>query len=498
MPSFPLDQEPWIPVEMLDGSSQEVSLTGAFKEAHRIRRLTGSPLEAAVLHRLLLAILHSACPVPNPRAWGRLWQEPEVAMASALKKVEEHKDRFDLYHEQHPFLQHPKLPPGTKPMAVLLYDRARGNNFIFFDGNSVEEPLPVPSAVAARGLLVNLAFGGSHKDMSNALDPGKDNKMLAGPLCVRLVVLIEGQNLAKTLLLNLLICDTVGLPAWERPLAGQASKTIPGGPCDRYTRMTRFIRLLPSESGSQALSTALHMGEAIVDPEVPQDPMMPLYLAADKKLKVQKIEAGRALWRSSHVLLNCKVKADAKPAQAMEQLETLASIGVVSRREPVGLRVLGVDGDAQGPVTNLWRDETLPFKLSVVADDDQFSRVVDAINKADEEARKLRSRIVGFALRYLKAALPNPKLEDAQKLADELAPGLNDYWSALAPMGEALGLGTIEPEHWADTVKSASKAALERAEEALPPNGRRFRAQFERSGAPEKTAKSKSKQEARS
>lgn len=499
MPSFPLDLEPWIPVEMLDGSSQEVSLTGAFKEAHRIRRLTGSPLEAAVLHRLLLAILHSACPVPNPRAWARLWQEPEAAMASALKKVEEHKDKFDLYHERHPFLQHPGLPPGTKPMAVLLYDRAQGNNPIFLDASSELEAQPVSSAEATRGLLVNLSFGGAHPDKSSPLSTGKDNTMYAGPLCARLVVIVEGGNLAKTLLLNLLADEKPGRLAWERRVAPHPGKAMVEGLCDRFTRMTRFIRLQPSESGGEAVSTALHMGEAIEDdPNLPQDPMMPLYLAADKKLKVQRLDADRALWRSSHVLLNSKSRPDSKPARAMEQLDSLASLGLLSRSETVGLRVMGVAGNAQGPKTDLWRDETLPFRLSVVADEARFSRLVTAVNTADEEAHKLRKRIFSFALRYLQAALPNPKPEDAQKLADELAPGLNDYWSALAPMGEALGLGSIKPEAWQAAAKAASTAAFEKAVEALPPSGRRFRAQFERSGAPEKTAKSKSKQEAKS
>lgn len=496
MPSFPLDQSPWIPVEMLDGSTQEVSLSGALSEAHRIRRLAGSPLEAAVLHRLLLAILHWACDVPDPDAWAALWQEPRSAMNAALERIRKESGIFDLYDDERPFLQHPLLAPGTKPMAVLLYDRAQGNNPVFLDASTEDDALPASSAESARGLLVNLAFGGAHPDKSSPLSRGKDNTMFAGPLCARLIVVVEGQNLAKTLVLNLLYGEKAGKPAWERLVPPHPGKTLSEGLADRYTRLTRFIRLLPSEDGSQAISTALHMGEALDDdPELPQDPMIPQYLAADKKMKVQRLDPDRALWRSSHVLLNCKSKDVARPAKAMEQLAALAAIREINEKEPVGLRVLGVAGNAQGPKTDLWRDEILPFSLSVVADDNRFTRLVEAVSFAEEEGQKLRRRIYSFALRYLKTAQPNPDPKDVQQLCDELAPGLNDYWSVLAPQGEELGLGQIERAEWEKTVTSASRAAYEKAVEGIPPSGRRYRAQFERASSAEKTAKTKSKKE---
>jgi CRISPR type I-E-associated protein CasA/Cse1 len=417
-------------------------------------------------------------------------------MSAALKKVEEQKEKFDLYNAEHPFLQHPGLKPGSKPMAVLLYDRAQGNNPIFLDASAEAEPQPTSSAEAVRGLLVNLSFGGSHPDKSNPLSTGKENTMYAGPLCARLVVIVEGESLIKTLLLNLLVGEKAGQPAWERPIPPHPAKKRAEGLCDRYTRMTRFIRLQPSESGDQALSTALHMGEAIDDdPDLLIDPMMPLYLAADKKLKVQRIDPGRALWRSSHVLLNCRSRTDARPAKAMEELSEKSLEAGLTASEPVGLRVLGVAGNAQGPTTVLWRDETLPFNLSVVADESKFANVVQAISFADDEGQRLRKRIFSFAMKYLQVASPSPKSEDGQQLADEIAPGLQEYWSRLSLKGAVLGLGAIDPEQWEMEVNAASKAAFEKAVEAIPPSGRRYRAQFERPSSPDRSAKSKAKSE---
>ncbi|MDX2064744.1 MAG: type I-E CRISPR-associated protein Cse1/CasA [Fimbriimonadaceae bacterium] len=492
MASFRLDLEPWIPAEWVDGTSGEVSLRDTFRHATQIRRIQGTPLEVAVLYRLLFAVFHRAFEIEEFDGWTESWHNPTQALSAAENYVEQiGADCFDLYHSERPFMQHPQLSPGKKPLAVLLFDRAQGNNPVFLDASREQDLTPVASNIVARGLLVNMAFGGSHPDKSNPLNNGKETTMYAGPLCARLVVILEGATLAETLLLNRIAGTPIGRPAWERPLPSRSTKSAAEGIADRFTRTTRFVRLLPSEDGRQSISCALHMGEQINEDGEPEDPMMPLYLASDKKMKVARLDADRAVWRSSHVLLNTdKGNPEFRPAAAMVQFGQLSDF-YLDQPPIVNLRVTGFAGDAQGPTPEVWRDESLPFRISLGDDTAQFAKIKGAIDYADSAAEKLRGRLFAFAKRYLEASIPNPDSNDARRLAESLSPRLEPFWSRLAHDGERLGLtDEIAAEDWEKKVNEASARAFAQAVNALPLNGRRLRAQFDH-GGPHATNKKK-------
>lgn len=477
MPSYRLDIEGWIPVEMQDGSIEELSLSQVFARASKIKRITGNPLEVAVLYRLLLAITHRVAAPGDTSDWISHWHDRYALMSAAQVYVEQSADHFDLYHHERPFGQHPELEPGQKPVSVLLYERAQGNNPVFFDASHEEHLYAIDSGTAARAMLVNFAFGGAHPDKSNPLSTGKENTMFAGPLCARLVAIVEGDALDKTLVLNLIAGEPSGTLSWEQASAPHPTKSEPDGICDRYTRKTRFIRLRPSEDGQRCLSVALHMGEQLQeDEERPRDPMIPLYLAKDKKLKVQRLDPDRALWRSSHVLFNCRSGPDSEPIRALDQLAPLVERGKFPSDERVSLRIVGVSGNAQGPKTDLWRDESLPFAISVVADERRFADLKEAISLAEQVATRLRGRVYDLAKAYISASVPSPDPADVGKLADELAPGLRDYWSAIAPRGERLALQPLDPETWSRDLEKAAKQTLVKASDRLPANAHRFRA----------------------
>ena len=480
MITYRLDQEPWIPVKLTNGTQTEVSLSEVFRQAQEIRAIAGNPPEVAVLHRLLLAIFQRAVPLQGDDPWEEAYQQPANPLGVAAEYVTRLGPTcFDLFHPENPFMQHPRLAPGDKPMAVILYDRAAGNNPVFLDASQEAGATSIPSGIAARALLVNMAFGGSHPDKSNPLSSGKENTMYAGPLCARMVVIVEGQNLAQNLLLNSLVEEKVGTAAWERQMAEHPKKSKAEGIADRYTRTTRFVRLRPSHDGRHCLSVALHMGEQIEESDEPDDPMMPLYVAKDGKFKVQRLDPERALWRSSHVLFNAQADPkNGRPARALAQLRRLASTGLIPSDQAVGLRVVGVAGNAQGPTTELWRDEVLPFSLSLVQDDAAYARLEQAVKLAHDAEEKLRKRIYRFAARYLQAAIPNPDPKDVARLAESLDPGHHRFWSALAPEGEKLGLAKIDPEKWQETVNAASNRAYEQAVNRIPVSGRRLQAQY--------------------
>jgi CRISPR system Cascade subunit CasA len=488
MPSYRLDLEPWIPVQWKDGRNGEVSLADIFRQAPLIRRIQGTPLEVAVLHRLIFAIFHRAHPLESSSSWLQAWDDRSAPLESATQYVSERgKECFDLYHRDRPFMQHPRLLPGDKPVAVLQYERAQGNNPVFLDASQEGDQLTISSATAARALLVNMAFGGSHPDKSNPLSTGKEDTMYAGPLCARLVVILEGSTLDQTLLLNRIIGEPVGRPAWERPMPDHPTSTESEGIADRYSRTTRFIRLRLSESGQECRSVALHMGERIEEGDEPEDPMMPQYFAeSDKKMKVQRLHADKALWRSSNVLLSMRPEdRKCRPARALAQFGELCAEYI---DPPVGinLRVTGVAGNAQGPTTDIWRDECLPFCVAVRGDTDLAANIMAAIEFAETEAEALKKRLYSFAKRYMEAAVPNPDKKDVIRLSESLAPGLASYWAELAHDGERLGLGVTSKESWEEKVRIASKKTFEQAVEMLPVSGRRLQAQYGRASSADK------------
>lgn len=478
-PSFRLDQQPWIPCVMQDGSFCELSLLDVLRQSRQIQRIAGNPLETATILRLLLAIAHVVGTPQDEFEWLDIWKAADQHLERMIAYVEQRADVFDLYDADRPFAQHPRLEYGSTTPAVLVYERAQGNNQVFLDHSRVDDPQPLTSAEAARALLVAHAYGGSGTGSNNPLNGGKKDSMLAGPLCARLIGVVEGQNLLDTIVLNLASNVRCGKPAWERPVCTGPSKTPSQGVADLYTRNTRAVRLTPNEDGSRCVAVAIFQGEAVAnDEDAPIDPMIPRYRASDKRFKPVRLNPDRAMWRDAHVLLAASSAATAIPIRALPTLRVLASSKLLSEGA-VSLRILGIAADAQGPVTSLWRDETLPFGLSVITDDARYAAMTRAVALAEEYAIRTRKRIYGFAHRYLQdSSAASPDKQTVSTLADELSSNLCDFWSTLSPVGQRIACDGFDEDAWAQLLRKTSEAVYQQAINRLPPDARRFRAQF--------------------
>jgi CRISPR system Cascade subunit CasA len=483
MPSFDLTNQPWIPVLMRDGTGRELSLLETIESASDIASISGNPLESAVLHRLLLAIAHRVRTPKDPGEWLEIWRNRQDFLQEMSAYVRGQKDKFDLYDPLRPFLQHPGLTDVSRTPAEIVYDRSQGNNPIFLDGSVVASPQPITSSRAARAVLVTHAFGGSGTGGLNPLNGNKKDTMYAGPLCARMIAVFEGESLDETILFNLVRGKVPGQPSWERPLCDAPKQTRSQGPCDLYTRATRNLRLAPSEDGKFCNGVAVVMGEGISSEEGSHDdPMIPVYLAKDKKFKATRVDPGRALWRSSHALLIHETTDESRPLPAMD----LISVLVVNRklledRRAMRLRTLGVAANAQGPVTELWRDEALAFALSLFRDGNGYERLVSSIASAESEADTLRRQLYGFASRYVSdgGGVADPK--DVARLIEEMSPSLNDFWMEIGPDGEKLALSLLDETEWKKRLVSARTTALNSAINRLAPDARRMRAQYVKS-----------------
>jgi hypothetical protein len=219
-------------------------------------------------------------------------------------------------------------------------------------------------------------------------------------------------------------------------------------------------------------------GDEMPESERTEDPMVVMRKDAKGSTYVPfRLDAGRALWRSAHVLLNWH--EDTKRLGSVDQLHKVVRRGIVSTEMLVSMRVCAVSGDAQGPSSELWRNETLPFGLSVISDDSRFSELVRAVSDAEDAGKTTRKRIYSFAARYLqdRADAP-PDKENVGRLANELSPELLDFWSALADIGERIACDGFDETAWSQLLNTESGDAIRRAIDRLAPDARRYRAEF--------------------
>lgn len=483
MPTFRLDQQPWIPVVGMDGCERELSLTQIFEQASSIATLSGNPLEVAAILRFLLAIAHLTETPPNLARWGELWRDRNSFTQRCATYVREQGDLWDLFHPHRPFLQDKRLLGEVTPEPVepTFLSRGKLGTDAFVSHLSAAD-IALKPAAAARTLLVTHAFavGGTGtpnphlpKRAGNVDDKYSKNSLLAQSL----VAFLDDSPLDRLLHLNLLASAKVNMPGWRFPHATTAAPVSCKCLADRYTRPAASILLHPNDDGSVPRATVT-IGSTFLRPDPKKnepgdaidDPMLP----HDANLRQLELEPGKALWRRAHTFLG----TSERPLALVSQLQRLRVRGLVDF-DVGSLRVTGIAGDRGRVKHRFWRDESLPFGLSVIADDKRYADLVRAISAAEDQAKKTRSRIYSFAARYLQGGSESqPDKKDVGRLADELAPGLTDFWAPLAPTGERIACDGFDETAWHGQLKEASEKAFRRAIDRLPPDARRFRAEF--------------------
>lgn len=467
MPSFNLIVEPWIPVTRMDRSQGAVSLKELFEQAESIRRIAcDRPPETAALLRLALAILIDTEQPQKKSDWKAIWRDRQGYFNKAIAYLGKHERLFDLYDAERPFAQHPSVPESDGSTNQLALDRAAGNEALFFDHRPSSVLTPIDSASAARGLLATHAFGGSHGKARNLKN--ESWSMYAGPLCARVAATLEGSNLGETLLLNLEYQElgqnglNAGTPAWRRPVTEGANRSRVTTICDLYTRTTRHAKLKPSQDGKWCLGVTLYMGDGILveKDETPVDPMIPLR-QSQKKLVPLRLDPERALWRSAHSLLATSSEQGAQPLRSVRQLKNIVNEEDDFFSPAIGVRVMGVAGEAQGPVTELWRDESLPFSLSLVKEDGRFERLRSKIEAAEKTADNLRFWLRRFCAAYLNGLGGAADPKDVAALADELCHSLSPFWIRLSSRGEILALGeehgALDADAWTEFLRRQAR-----------------------------------------
>mgnify|MGYP000903560808 CR=1 FL=1 len=429
--SFSLLDDPWIPCLDLEGNRREVGLRTALADAHRLRAVEcPSPLETAAILRLMLAVLHRVFSSETPSEWSRRWRAGCWDAADLDAYFERWKDRFDLFHPLHPFLQQrdDRLPPRT---IVNLIPGAASSQWF---NHQVETNMTLLTpAEAARVLLAVQAFG-----TPGIRHPQLNLYFSGAPWLVGMVFFVAGNTLFETQALNWLQYSSGhprpnlektpdDCPNWERDDPFTPEREVPLGYLDYLSWPNRRIFLLPEDGPD-----GVRVREVIDAPGLKlraelQDPFKH-YESSKKGLSVMFLNPAKALWRNSHTLLGIHGEGR-KPVQALSWLSNLALEGVVPEHTRYQLYAVGTVSD-QAKV-DFTRMEWMSFPVHLLQQDEKVGVIKELIEKAEEVRKSLRDALDRLAeqLIAMQANLP-----DSRKL-EKYVNGLITHWN-------------VEPLYW--------------------------------------------------
>lgn len=494
VPTYNLVDEPWIPVSDQAGRIREVGLREALVHAHEISALHHpSPLVAVSLHRLLLAILHRNFGPAGPNEWAALWRRGRWDTATLEDYLRRWKERFDLFHPQRPFYQVPFMPDAVlHPPEYLMQEAASGNNATLFDHHYEQRPDMLRPADAACYLLAKQNY---------AIGFGKSSPFYFSdaPLVRGLTVLVHGETLFETLMLNLwkYKAPEEDVPAWEddNPPLPDKEGTLPRGYLDYLTWQSRRIHLVPAE-GALAVSACQIQQNLRLRDEYEDEPFK-AYRRDDKRGMVPvSLTPGRAAWRNADALFQLPVASGTAGQQStLQQPKIFGWLNIVrqwAQKVTPPLRPVyrfGIYGMAtqKGKAASvvLWAQEELPLPLDLLED----TRLVDYMGKALDLAEKValveRRAVQTLAALLLapqvdgpKSRQPHPK--DVSEFARHLDP-LIDYWAALGGAFRKLMLCLPEDaasalNEWRDSVENSARSSFTRLVASIGGSAREMKA----------------------
>lgn len=434
-PHFNLVSEPWIPVTMIDGMQEEVSLRELFGSAHRIRDVMGDiPQQTLPMLRLFEAILY--------RSYGRVPEEEdadftEPAMLDGWKAVwdagcfddglideylDEFQDRFDLFGE-HPFLQVPNLEYTSRDkmfdsIGEMLADVPKRAKFLF-SMRSKDAPNSISYAEAARWLLFYQAYdcagiktpvvGNSHALKGKVYAPkGLPSTGWLG--CIGGTYL-EGSNLFETLLLNWVMYDDAAkplfgnpsdIPCWES--SGDSRDYIiqnPRGPAQLGGWQSRRVRLVPSERGGSVVGLISCYGDIPRPTEMPGVEQMTSWRKSETQQKTlgtpyvpwmpRSHDCSRAIWRGLEAIISRgdTSSGDLRPG-VVRWLENLRAQGVEGLPPAVTVHAQGVEYGSQSSVMVRAMDDRMDLGSALLRNDSPaVGATTDVISRTDQAVFQL-------------------------------------------------------------------------------------------------------------
>lgn len=482
--SFNLVDAPWIEVVRQDGTPQEVGLRQALVEAHQFRQVfDGSPLVTAGTLRLLLAVLHRVFGPKERADWQALWK-PGCFDANALDAYFDlWRDRFDLFHAQHPFFQVANEPDRPASIGVLLYELFSAT---LFEHSTYDAGITLSPAAAARALLVAQMYGFGGRVSGPAY-------FTEGPHTRDILFFAEGDSLFETLMLNLIRYSKNSpmpsgpedCPAWEMDDPFTPNRTEPFGYLDYLTWQNRRIHLIPESDGDRIVVKQMELNPGLPSPDGEKGDPYKLYRIGDDGYRALRFREDRDLWRDSDVLFRLNA-ADSQTPAFLDELSTQVRQRVLSRSQTRRLMALGLSAKPGQVVIYFHRGQHLPLPMAYLEDEN----LVDVLSKALDLAEATRSRLwrAGSTLINLFLA-PNygdegevrPNPDDVQRLRDHLDIERHYWFQLETPFYHTLQAiaeqGTDALVPWVAILRAAAQDALNTAADGLERSPRGLKAQ---------------------
>lgn len=314
---FNLLDEPWIIVLKEDGTTEEMSITEIFRQAHNIKSIAGeTPTQNIAIMRVLLAIIYAVyyriglggevrVPEDEDEAvdiWTGMWKKNKFDTPCLEDYLKLYYERFWLFHPKVPFYQ-AKIDKGTiYNSPKLIGDLSEsGNKPRLFGNRSGTGKSRIDYGEAARWLIHLNAFDdtSSKPSVRGAGFPSPG----VGWLGKLGIIYPEGKNLFETLMFNFVMTDHNGEPfpngeaIWE--IESRVKERIeiptPESPIEILTLQSR--RILLERSGLEVTGYLL-MGGDIVQRENALVEQMTVWRKNDDSEWIPKRhDPARFLWR---------------------------------------------------------------------------------------------------------------------------------------------------------------------------------------------------------
>jgi CRISPR system Cascade subunit CasA len=417
--SFDLVDEPWLPCLTLDGKQETLSLRAVLHRSHELRDLVVDvPTQYPPLLRVLLAVLHRSFTGPmTDKEWAALWRHGQVPVDPVDGYLDQHRDRWDLFHPRTPFFQVADLAAvsgETRTVAQLIPHVAAGNNVPLFSGFRDDEPPELNPPDAARWLVHTHAWDTAGIKTGAVGDPtvtgGRAMGNPVGYLGELGVLMPVGSTLFRSLVLNLTVSTyrDGDKPPWERDADGPAwRERPPTGPVDLYTWQTRRIRLFPESQGGRTVvrrclvTAGDRVPVRLVEAHEPYSRFR-RSPAQERKLGVATVflpmghDPTRQLWRGLGTMLARAERAVESGDAVRRRPPVLAHLGNTARLDllagqVIRVRGIGIQYGHQRAVVNDVYDDELPMPVALLAEQDSVwqTAALRAVEIADGAARAL-------------------------------------------------------------------------------------------------------------
>ncbi len=486
-PTFNLIDQPWIPCVRLDGRVEELGLMDTLLQAHQLQGLGGdSPLVTAALYRLLLAILYRAVgPPPHDEAWEKLWRAGRWNAERIGPYLERWRDRFDLFHPEHPFYQWQGRNSKVKSVNQMLFDVASGNNATLFDHHTDIDSVYLSPQTASRVLLAVQALspagtgGLAPKDSANA------------PWATGAIFLAEGKTLFDTLAFNLMpasfwgdaFSGTNDLPVWESDDPLTPERSAPLGITDYLTWPNRSIRFIPEWHSQELVVPEAEMGSGLkLDGLL--DPFKHYRIDKQRGHIPLRFSEYKALWRDSASLLRFqRTRTDVRAPRVLDWMATLLENEALPATYPYRLMALGMASNKAK--IEFYREEHMPLPAEYLQDESLVDKLSVAIAQADEVRKILMRAISRLATLVISptADAPDGRKPDKKDVNNLMGHWATErfYWAELEPaffqLLENLPKNPDEASaRWLNALIATAENAFTRTETALPDDARGLRA----------------------